>query len=348
MNPKLHDRKPNIENMYKVLRCEAPERPTLFELFMNLPLYERLAGRELPKTGDAGDADLEYLKLVIDAYAAAGFDYATTHGSGFGFKTGRDQRHKSTLSLNEGAVLRDEASFEAYEWAEPENYDYSKLEKIRGYLPDGMKLMAMGPGGVLENVIALTGYDSLCFMLYEEPGLLKAIFDNVGRRLLKYYEIVLAYDSVGLIMSNDDWGFNTQTFLSPEQMREYVFPWHKRIVDAAHAGNRPALLHSCGNFNTVMEDTIETLGFDGKHSYEDNILPVEESYERWNGRIAILGGIDVNFMINRPEEEIRARCAAMLKRAESRGGYALGTGNSVPEYIPQDHYIALLEAALNY
>jgi uroporphyrinogen decarboxylase len=38
----------------------------------------------------------------------------------------------------------------------------------------------------------------------------------------------------------------------------------------------------------------------------------------------------------------------MLKRAEGRGGYALGTGNSVPEYIPQDNFIALLKAALNY
>jgi uroporphyrinogen decarboxylase len=341
---KLHDRKPNIENLYKVLRREEPSRPTLFELFMNLPLYERLAGRELPKTGDR---DIEYQKLVIDAYAAAGYDYATAHGSDFHFNSGRHQE-KKTISLNDGFVITDEDSFKAYKWPEPENFDFSKLGKIRPFIPEGMKLMVMGPGGVLENVITLTGYDNLCLMLYDNPDLVKAIFDKVGERLLKYYEIALEYDTVGLLMSNDDWGFKTQTFLAPEDMRKYVFPWHKKYVDLAHSKGIPALLHSCGYFGEVMEDTITYMGFDGKHSYEDAIFPVENSYEKWQGRIAILGGIDVNFIIQHNEEEITARCREMLKHAEGRGGYALGTGNSVPEFIPQDHFIALLKAALNY
>jgi uroporphyrinogen decarboxylase len=38
----------------------------------------------------------------------------------------------------------------------------------------------------------------------------------------------------------------------------------------------------------------------------------------------------------------------MLERAQGRGSYALGTGNSVPEFIPQDHFIALLKAALEF
>ena len=347
---KLHNRKPDIENLYKVLRREEPERPTLFELFMNEPLYERLAGREL-KSGynPAGlypeDAALENLKLVTEAYAAAGYDYSTTHGSSFEFVK-RPHQEKSTISLNEGFVIVDEESYEHYAWPDPENYDFSRLEKIRPFLPEGMKLMVMGPGGVLENVITLTGYDNLCFMLYDNPELARRIFNKVGETLLKYYEIALGYDTVGLLMSNDDWGFKHQTFLSPADMRTYVFPWHKKYVDLAHNKKIPALLHSCGYFDDVMDDTIAYMGFDGKHSYEDTILSVEDSYERWHDRIAILGGIDLNFIIQHSEEEIRTRCKAMLKRARGRGGYALGTGNSVPEFVPQDHFIALLKAAL--
>jgi uroporphyrinogen decarboxylase len=341
---KLHNRKPDIENLYKVLRREPPARPTLFELFMNVPLYERLAGRELPKTGKP---DLEYLKLVTEAYTVAGYDYVTTHASAFSFESNR-HKEKSTISLNAGFVITDEASFESYRWREPENFDYSRLEEIRPFLPEGMKIMVMGAGGVLENVIALTGYDNLCLMLYDNPDLVQMLFDNVGKRLLKYYEIALEYETVGLLMSNDDWGFKTQTFISPQDMRKYVFPWHKKIVDLAHSHKIPALLHSCGYFNNVMDDTIDHIGFDGKHSYEDTILPVEDSYEKWHDRIAILGGIDVNFIVQHSPEEITARCKAMLERTETRGGYALGTGNSVPEFIPQDNFIALLKAALDY
>ena len=319
---------------------------------MNPPLYERLAGRKLsmPESPDPDhpeEAALEELKLVVDAYAAAGYDYATARGSDFKFETGHQER-KSTISLNKGFVITYEESFESYRWTDPGDYDYSHLEKIRPFLPEGMKLMVMGPGGVLENVIALTGYDNLCLLLYDNPALVEAIFNRVGEKLLKYYEIALGFDTVGLLMSNDDWGFKHQTFLSPADMRKYVFPWHKKYVDLAHEKKIPAILHSCGYANDIMDDIIDFMGFDGKHSYEDAIMPVEDAYERWHDRIAILGGIDVNFMVQHSEEEIISRCRAMLKRTEGRGGYALGTGNSVPEFIPQDNFIALLRAALEY
>ena len=352
---KLHNRKPDIENLYKVLKKQEPSRPTLFELFMNRPLYERLAGRKLdtPESARFDDqataekAALENLKLVVEAYTAAGYDYATTHGSSFMFESDR-HLEKNTLSLNDGFVITDDKSFEEYCWPNPSDFDFSRLESIRPFLPDGMKLMVMGPCGVLENVIMLTGYDNLCYMLFDNPELVKAIFKKTGEILYKYYEIALEYDTVGLLMSNDDWGFNHQTFISPADMRELVFPWHKKYVDLAHLKNIPAVLHSCGYAKDIMDDVIQTIGFDGKHSFEDNIVTVEDSYELYHNKIAILGGIDLNFIIQKSEQEITKRCRDMLKRTQGRGGYALGTGNSVPEFIPQDNFIALLKAALEY
>lgn len=35
----------------------------------------------------------------------------------------------------------------------------------------------------------------------------------------------------------------------------------------------------------------------------------------------------------------------MLQLSEQKGGYALGTGNSVPEYVPQDNYLAMVQVA---
>ena len=344
---KLHNRKPDINELYKVLRREAPSRPVFFELFMNGPMYERLAERKFEPGDNYG---FEWLRLSVDAYAAAGFDYATAHPSEFGFPTkGRGQTAgMKSGSLNTGFVITDEQSFADYKWPNPEDFDFSRIGKIKPYLPDGLKLMCMGPGGVLENVISLVGYDNLCVMIYDQPALAKAVFDHVGSRLVKFYEICVTYDTTGLVMSNDDWGFKTQPFLSPEQMREYVFPWHKRIVEVAHGAGIPAVLHSCGNPTELIDDVVDNMKFDGRHSYEDTIVPVEEAYELWHDRVAILGGMDVDFIIRASHEEITKRCVAMLDRSRERGGYALGTGNSVPEYIPQDNYIALLKAGLAY
>jgi len=35
----------------------------------------------------------------------------------------------------------------------------------------------------------------------------------------------------------------------------------------------------------------------------------------------------------------------MLERSRERGGFALGSGNSIPNYVPYDNYIAMIAAA---
>lgn len=52
-----------------------------------------------------------------------------------------------------------------------------------------------------------------------------------------------------------------------------------------------------------------------KHSYEDNILPIEDAYEAWHDRIALLGGIDVDLIIRRSADEVKKRTAAMIETA---------------------------------
>ncbi|MCL2004189.1 MAG: uroporphyrinogen decarboxylase family protein [Oscillospiraceae bacterium] len=330
-------RQPDFGNILKILRREAPSRHTLFEFFLNDPLYKRLAGMKMPEEAYSLDRNNFYVR----AFANAGYDYATIQGSAFHFPT-ENRRGMKTVSLNEGFVMTDRESFDAYEWPDPDAFDYSGIGRVD--LPDGMKLMVCGPCGVLENVTALLGYENLCVMLYEDPQLVHDVFAEVGLRLLRYYENCVKYDTVGLLMVNDDWGFKTQTMLSPAQMREYVFPWHRKIVELAHNAGKPAVLHSCGFFGDIMDDVIDVLKFDGKHSYEDNILPVEDAYRQWGDRIAILGGIDLNFVVSETPEKIRHRCKAML--AIGKTGYALGTGNSVPEYVPVENYFAMTGTVL--
>lgn len=53
----------------------------------------------------------------------------------------------------------------------------------------------------------------------------------------------------------------------------------------------------------------------------------------------------MNFMVMETPERIFERATSMLKHTRARGGYLLGTGNSVPEYIPFGNYKSLLRAA---
>ena len=334
-------RKPDFENLLKILRRQAPDRPTLFEFFLNGPFYEKLTGKFL---GVEGKDWLwgAYNPVITEAFRIAGYDYVTVMGSQMKFETGEIEK-KATISLNAGSVITDRKSFESYKWPDPDAFDYSDLERAKKMLPAGMKLIVYGPCGVLENVISLVGFERLCMLLADDADLVKDVFDAVGKRLVRYYEICAGFDSAGALIVNDDWGFKTATMLSPMDMRRYVFGWTKRIVEVIHKAGKPAILHSCGNLERVMDDIIDDMKFDAKHSFEDVIIPVEQAYDKWGGRIAILGGIDMDFMCRSTPEQIKQRCEAMLAKTSAKGGYALGTGNSVPEYVPFDNYIAMID-----
>lgn len=61
------NRKPNLNNLLRVLRCEAPDRSTLFEFSMNIPLYEIIANRK-----EHYNSYLDIMKVTMDAYCNAG------------------------------------------------------------------------------------------------------------------------------------------------------------------------------------------------------------------------------------------------------------------------------------
>jgi uroporphyrinogen decarboxylase len=94
-----------------------------------------------------------------------------------------------------------------------------------------------------------------------------------------------------------------------------------------------------------MEDVIQ-LGINAKHSNEDIIAPFDTWIERYGDRIGLFGGIDVDILCQQNPEEIIADVVEKGTRFRNTArGYALGSGNSIPHYVPVDGYMAMIEAA---
>lgn len=339
-------KQPDFEQLLKVLRREPTEKPVLFEFIMNDGVLEHLAGGDVCRCND----DLRQLRIGMHGFVNAGYDFAVIppwHAGFMNFPTaGHDT--KSSYSINEGGMIKDWQSFEQYPWPNPENYDYDKISRLGREMPEGIKFLVCGYGGLLETAIALTGFENLCMMALMDEELTMAIFNEIGQRIFRYFDIVSSYTEVGAIIHADDWGFKTQSMFPIDLMEKFVYPCHKRIADMIHAKGKPMILHSCGYPVEVMDGIVDTIGYDGKHSYEDGIVPVEDAYERWHERVAILGGIDVDFMARSTPEAIYQRAVKLIEQTQSRGGYALGSGNSIPPFIPTENYLAMLRAFGSY
>jgi uroporphyrinogen decarboxylase len=209
-------------------------------------------------------------------------------------------------------------------------------------MPEGMKIIGQ-TGGIFERAQELCGYVGLCMMLRTDRELVRAIFDRLSELYVTMYRGMAQIDAVGALVISDDLGFKTQTLVAPEDLREFAFPEHKRLVQLAHEAGKPCIMHSCGNLAEIMDDLIDDVGIDAKHSYEDVILPVAEAKRLYGERLTILGGFDLDQLCRGSEEEIRQTTRRLLAECGATGGYALGSGNSIAHYVPAQNYLTLLD-----
>jgi len=160
----LSGRRPDFGNLVKVLQRKRPDRPTLFELFLNNRLYNELSEGAFEPKNDGFDGN----RQVIAAFHRAGYDYVSMRASAFNahVSDGREKERarKNTISLNDGPLITDWQSFEQIKWREPEHFREEIFEKCA--LPEGMKFLTIGPGGVLESAIFLWGMTiCVCFFM---------------------------------------------------------------------------------------------------------------------------------------------------------------------------------------
>lgn len=258
---------------------------------------------------------------------------------------GNEDHNRAWQGLDTGPIQTWE-DFERYPWPKIEDDTFYIHRYICDHLPEGLGFITCHAGGVYEHVSRLMGYTGLCMALYDQPELVRAVADKLGALIQDYNAALLKLDGVSAIFQGDDFGYNNQTLISPDDIRKYFLPWHKAYARQAHEAGRPYFLHSCGKVDEIMEELITDVGIDGKHSFQDEVMPVEECQARWGNRIAWLGGIDVHKLCALSAEELRRYVRAKIEACTPGGRFAVGAGNSVTSYVPLENYLAMMDEAL--
>lgn len=317
---------PNFNQLLKVLwRDGKPDYIPFYELFVDLAVMESVLGKKLPD-----------MASTVEFYYNAGYDYMPV-GPNFGkMKVG------DLIDARRGYPITDRKTFADYLWPEPSSITFHGFDTVIPALPKGMKIIGQC-GGVLEMAEQLCGYQGLCYLLADDRKLVGEIFDRIGQLYQVAYEGMSGLPEVGAVVISDDMGYKTQTLISPVDLREFVLPLHKRLAEIIHKHEKPCILHSCGNLVAIIKDLIEDVRIDAKHSYEDAVIPVTEARKMYGDRIAILGGFDVDRLCRDSEEEIRKHVDFLIDELGTAGGYALGSGNSIPEYMPVENYLVMLD-----
>lgn len=368
---------PNFENVIKILKGEAINKVELMELLIDEEIKQvileqylndyyypppiRHWGENYISTSNFQDRKeiyKNYYKQNIKFWYMLGYSLVPdlTFISYFESMNKLSNKTIDKAELSKGTrfwatekvgMIKDWEDFKNFPWDKAtcliEEY-IEILEIIKNIIPEGMKIGVVGT--LFEEPLEwILGYENFFFMLKDNIELVKEIFNKVGTIIFKFYESVISHDVVGCIFHADDLGYKTGTMISPNDLKELVFPWFKKYAEIAHRNKKPFFLHSCGKKDEIMDILIEDVNIDAIHSFEDSSYSVKKYKEIWGNKVGIIGGVDIDKLTRFDETDLKIYLRDILDTCMRGGRYIFGSGNSIANYVPIKNYLTMIEIA---
>ncbi len=359
-------RSPNFDHLRRVLLREGePDYVPLMEFGIDKDIKSAFLGRPCDTIQDE-----------VEFWRSAGYDFVpfqsglrtifwpgvTPTESHPGASSGEGQIHRRTFThysqyqsqdrdmiwAQEGkGVITNMEEFERFPWPDPDKMDLSVFEDVKQYLPPGMKVIAY-MGYIFTSAWWLMGLETFCEAMYEQPELIRRLYQRIWSIQSRVAVRLLEYDSIGAIAHPDDIAYAEALMVSPAHLREFVFPWYRWCGMLVRDKGLPYLYHSDGRLTTVLED-IARCGFNALHPIEPKAMNIVEVKKKIGDRMCVIGNIDLGYTLTRgTPAEVDAEVKERIRTVGQGGGYCLGSSNSVTAYVPFENYLAMREACFKY
>lgn len=332
--------KPNIEEFIKTLRLQNSLFVPNAELGIHPKIKEKLLGRPIITLKDDVDfwykAGYDYIKLQPDVDfnpAKIGqSDKATFQQDGIlQFKWATEKK----------GIITTFEELENYIFPNKNDFGYNKFDEVKKILPEGMGVIGQY-GDIFTMTWELMGFEGFSYALFENPDLIKSLNNKIGELVLSMFEYFAQSDTVDIIWYSDDIAFTNGLLMSPEVLDEYFFPWLKRIGDLAKSYSKPFIYHTDGVLYQVFDKIIEC-GVNAIHPIEPKAMKLKDVKEKYGNKLCLMGHVDVDLLSRGTKEEVRAKVIENIEVMGGKTGYCAGSGNSIPEYVNFENYIALLK-----
>jgi uroporphyrinogen decarboxylase len=200
------------------------------------------------------------------------------------------------------------AEIDNHSWPDPRYLQLADTaERVRSI---GAVYRASGVWGPFFHVASdFFGMENYFVKMYTHPEVVHAL----TRRVVDWYLAANErwFDAIGdemdgIFMGND-FGSQLDTLISPELLRQFVFPYYRELFDAARARGYQVLTHSCGSIHRVIDDLID-MGVQCLHPLQAKASHMDAATlaRDFKGRVAFLGGIDTqDLLVNGSPADVR-------------------------------------------
>jgi uroporphyrinogen decarboxylase len=301
-----------------------------------------------------------FCKIGIDIVTTLSSLYpleALPNGAGFIDEYGRKMKYEyykdGTVILGyHGGIFKNFEDYESWErpgpnW-QPRIDSFLAGRQIQKDLKD--KIFSIpATGALMEDVWQGFGLETFSKILAHSKQA-KKIFDDYGKFTFELVNI-LAENDAKLVLLLDDYGYKNGLFMRPLYYRKYIFPWLKRICDAAHKRDCKIMLHSDGDLLEIFEDIINC-GVDAINPIEPTTANPDYNIfklnKKFGSQITFAGNLSPMMLATGDISEIENYAKRLLKEIAPGGGYIFSSGHSINPAITIDRFEAMQNIRRKY
>lgn len=244
-------------------------------------------------------------------HIACAFDFAKGNSS--------DYEERTLTAPGFFEDFDDPARVDEFPWPNP--YDHMNPEDCAAAVaavPDEeYAVLGVMWSAHFQDACAAFGMENALMTMLENPPMFQAVID----RILQFYleANAIFYEAnrgkLDAVLIGNDFGSQTGLMVSAEQLREFVFPGTRKLIEQAHQYGLRVIHHSCGAICPIINDIV-SLGADAIHPIQAlaQDMSAEHLQQEFLGRVSFCGGVDAqNLLVHGSAPEVAARVRELRK-----------------------------------
>nr|MBC7244523.1 uroporphyrinogen decarboxylase [Chloroflexota bacterium] len=207
--------------------------------------------------------------------------------------------------------------------------------------------------GIFEHCWVLRGMENFMVDMIADPKLAIRLVDRVTDTIMRYYDVLLTAvgSYVDIVETQDDYGTQQNSFMSPELFRKMIKPARQRLHELirSKAPQARIYLHSCGSIRNLIPDLIE-LGVDILNPVQPLAAGMDpaELKANFGEKLVFHGAIDMQQAMPGSLEDVSREVRTRIRQLAPGGGYILAPANLVQSDVPLDNLLRMVEDAKRY
>ena len=338
----------HIERFYATIERKPVDRPCVWLGLPTPAAHQNLFGYFkvnsineliLKLDDDIVPVELPYHSPVSDAIYSA-FDFAQ--------KGICDDEHRTLSTPGFFEDITDTDRIEDFDWPEPARYvDPAQCREVVENTPPGRAVLAVIWSAHFQDACAAFGMENALMQMYAASEMFKAVIGKITEFYLQANEIFYkATDGrLDAVLIGNDFGSQTGLMLSPDAIREFVWPGTAQLVNQAKSFGLKIIHHSCGAIRPIIPDLID-IGVDVIHPIQALAAGMEPQGLKndFGDKISFCGGLDVQqLLINGTRDQVYKKVIE-LKEIFPTGLIISPSHEAILPDIPPENIEAMFDA----